>query len=129
MSGLVRARNRAGLALLVALLGVVLVALTGCGTAQAVKAETYCFKAADATVRAVDLGMEVTGDLYRRGKVPEETVEKIAKVHDVYRPVAKTTVTGCKAVGTKGDADRVLAVLQEAADRILEVLVAVGVAR
>lgn len=129
MSGLARARRGAVALAATALLLALVAALTGCGTAQAVKAETYCFKAADATVRAVDLGMEVTGDLYRHGKVPEETVEKIAKVHDVYRPVAKTAVTGCKAVGTKGDADRVLAVLQEAADRILEVLVAVGVAR
>lgn len=129
MSGLARARRSAVALAATALILALVAALTGCGTAQAVKAETYCFKAADATIRGVDVGMTVVGDLYKAGKIPEETAEKIATVHDVYRPVAKTVVTGCKVVGTKGDADALLARLQEAADRIVGVLVAVGIAR
>lgn len=126
-SGVARARRASGLALLAVLLLAAAVALTGCGsTAASVKAETYCYKAVDSTARVVDVGMSAAGDAYRAGLVSEKAKDGLIAAHDVYRPIGKAALSGCKVVGSKGDADRVIASLQEAADAVIRALVAMG---
>jgi hypothetical protein len=118
--------NRRGvLAPIVAILAVASLFLSACG----VPASQYCYVATSATVKAVDTGMNVAGDLYKQGKVNEDTKVKLVAAHDVYRPIAKAAVDGCRALGAsdQGKADEVIAKIQAAGGHVIELLVAVGV--
>lgn len=115
-------RSRRRLALFsTVLLALVLAACTG------VPAPTYCYTATAATVHAVDTGMSVAGDLYRAGKLTDVQKTKLVAAHDVYRPAAQAAVAACKAVGSQGDADAVIANIKLAADKVIESLVKAGV--
>lgn len=104
--------------------------LAGCSsTATAVKAETYCFKAVDSTARLVHVGMGAAGDAYRAGLLPEKAKDTLVAAHKTYQPIASTALTGCEVVGTKGDADAIIAKLQSAADDVIRALVMAGVLR
>lgn len=109
-----------------ALLLVLLVAATGCKTGG-VTAETYCYQVTGAVVHTVDTGMSIAGDLYRSGRLTEAQKGKLIAAHDVYRPAAQAAVAGCKAVGSQDDADKMVRQIKQAADKILESLVAAGV--
>lgn len=109
--------------------GAVLVALlafliAGC---QGVPPPTYCYNAVAGTVRAVDTGMNVAGDLYRGGKLTAEQKDRLIAAHDVYRPLAKAAVDGCKVVESQGDADKQIDAIRKAADHVIEALVSAGV--
>ena len=104
-----------------AVLSLVVMSL-GCITAQ-----QYCYVATAGTVRAVDLGMSVAGDLYREGKVTEAQKVKLVAAHDVYRPIAKAAVDGCQAVNKQGEADVQIDLIRKAADHVIEALVVSGV--
>ena len=108
-----------GAAALILVLG-----LLGC---TGVPAPTYCYNVASATVHSVDIGMSVAGDLYRSGKITEAQKMKLIASHDIYRPAAQAVVAGCKAVGSQGDADKQIALIREAADKVIEALVKAGV--
>lgn len=123
---MIAARNRAGAALVVSLVLVAALSLTGCGTTGKIKPEQYCFKVASATVHAVDLGMTVSGDLHAQGKLSDATRDKLVAGHDVYRPVARTVVAGCRVVSTQEEADALVDRLSVAADKLLSALVAAG---
>ena len=71
----------------------------------------------------------VPADLYAEGKLSETQKGKLVTAHDVYRPAAQTVVAGCKAVGSQGDADKLVAQLKIAADKLIETLVTAGVIR
>lgn len=103
-------------------------ALSGCA---GVSASTYCYTATAATVRAVDVGMGVAGDLYTAGKLSEPTKVKLIAAHDVYRPAAKAAVDGCKAVSDndQATADKLIADIQNASVHVIEALVAAGVVK
>ena len=118
--GGVSAFFRAAPALLLAL------ALVGC---SGVPAPTACYQITAATVHSVDKGMTVAGDLYRAGLISDAQKEKLIAAHDVYRPAAQAAVAGCKAVQAQGDIDAVVARMKEAADKLIEALVAAGVVR
>lgn len=113
-------RSVAGLAIFLVL------AATGC---SGIPATTYCYQITGATIKVVDTGMTVAGDLYRAGHVNEATKAKLVAAHNVYRPAAQTAVAACRVVGSQGDADKVFYQLQKAADSLLETLVAIGVVR
>jgi hypothetical protein len=98
--------------------------LAGC---TGVPPATYCYVATASTVRAVDTGMNVAGDLYRAGKLTDEQKGKLVAVHNVYRPAAQAAVDGCKVVQNQGDADKQITLLRNAADHVIEALVAAGV--
>lgn len=106
------------------LLALVLI-LTACG----VPASTYCYTATAATVKAIDVGMSVAGDLYAAGHLSEAAKGKLIAAHDVYRPVAKVAVDGCRAVGDgdQATADKLIADIQNASVHVIEALVAAGV--
>ena len=104
-------------------LAVLLVGCTG------VKPQVYCYQVSAATIHAVDTGMSVAGDLYAEGKLSEQAKAKLVAAHNVYRPAAQSVVAGCKAVGSQGDADKLVANLKTAADKLIEALVAAGVLR
>lgn len=99
-------------------------ALVGC---QGVAPQTVCYIGTSAVVHSVDTGMSVAGDLYRAGKVSDAQKAKLVAAHDVYRPAAQAVVAGCKAVDTQGDAEKQIALINEAADRVIEALVKAGV--
>ena len=101
-------------------------ALVGC---SGVPAPTACYQITAATVHSVDKGMTVAGDLYRAGLISDAQKEKLIAAHDVYRPAAQAAVAGCKAVQAQGDIDAVVARMKEAADKLIEALVAAGVVR
>ena len=101
--------------------------LVGCR--QGIPAPTTCYQITAATVHGVDVTMNAAGDLYRAGKLSEQAKEEIVKVHNVYRPSAQAAVAGCKVVQNQGDIDKVVANLKQAADKVLEALVAAGVIR
>jgi hypothetical protein len=107
---------------------VVLLTVASLFSACGVPASTYCYVASSATVKAVDIGMGVAGDLYKQGKVSEAAKVKLVAAHDVYRPVAKTVVDGCRALGDneQGKADEAIAKMQAAGAHVIELLVAVG---
>lgn len=109
---------RVALALFLAL------AAVGC---QGVPAQTVCYIGTSAVVHSVDTGMSVAGDLYRAGRISDAQKAKLVAAHDVYRPAAQAVVAGCKAVDTQGDAERQIALINEAADRVIEALVKAGV--
>ena len=90
---------------------------------------TYCYQVSAGIVHTVDTGMTVAGDLYAEGKLSESQKAKLVAAHDVYRPAAQTVVAGCKAVGSQDDADKLVAQLKIAADKLIETLVAAGVIR
>lgn len=94
-----------------------------------VPAPTYCYQVSAGIVHTVDTGMTVAGDLYRDGKISEAQKDKLVAAHNVYRPAAQTVVAGCKAVGSQDDADKLVANLKIASDKLLETLVAAGVIR
>ena len=96
---------------------------------KSVPATTYCYQVSAGIVHTVDTGMTVAGDLYAEGKLSESQKAKLVAAHDVYRPAAQTVVAGCKAVGSQGDADKLVAQLKVAADKLIETLVAAGVIR
>jgi hypothetical protein len=108
---------------------VVLLTVASLFSACGVPASQYCYVATAATVKAVDTGMSVAGDLYKQGKVNEDTKVKLVAAHDVYRPIAKAAVDGCRALGAsdQGKADEVIAKIQAAGGHVIELLVAVGV--
>lgn len=106
-----------------ALLLVAVFALVGC---TGVEPPVYCYQIAAATVHGVDTGMKVAGDLYREGLISEKSKATLVAAHDVYRPAAQTAVAACKVVGSQGDADKIVAQLQVAADRLYATLVAAG---
>lgn len=97
----------------------------GCG----VPASQYCYTAASATIHAVDIGMNVAGDLYREGKINETVKAKLVAAHDVYRPVAKGVVDGCRVLKTSEDkqADEMIKRIQMAGAHVIEALTAAGV--
>lgn len=99
------------------------------GACSGVTAPTYCYQVSAGIVHTVDTGMTVAGDLYREGKISEAQKGKLVAAHDVYRPAAQTVVAGCKAVDSQGDADKLVAQLKIAADKLIETLVAAGVIR
>ena len=101
-----------------------LIALAGC---KGVPPQTVCYLGTAAVVHSVDTGMSVAGDLYRAGKVSEPSKARLVAAHDVYRPAAQAVVAGCKAVNTQGDAERQIALINEAADKVIEALVKSGV--
>lgn len=105
-----------------------LVVLSGCA---GVSASTYCYTATAATVKAVDVGMGVAGDLYAAGKLSEPTKVKLIAAHDVYRPAAKAAVDGCRAVSDndQATADKLIADIQNASTHVIEALVAAGVVK
>ena len=105
-----------------AVLLVAVLALGGC-----ISAPTYCYVATAGTVRAVDLGMSVAGDLYRVDKITEAQKDKLVAVHNVYRPIAKAAVDGCKVVENQGQADVQIDLIRKAADHVVEALVQSGV--
>lgn len=107
------------------LLGALALFLSAC--TSGVTPETYCYSGASATIHSVDTGMKIAADLYKQGKVSEAGKAKLIAAHDIYRPAAQAAVAGCKAIGSQGDADKILAELAIAADKILESLVAAGV--
>ena len=107
----------------------VLVAVLSIGCRSGIAPETYCYQVTGATVHAVDTGMSVAGDLYRAGHLSEAQKVRLVAAHDVYRPAAQAAVAGCKAVGSQGDADKLVAQLKIAADKLIEALVAAGVIR
>ena len=92
-----------------------------------VPAQTVCYIGTSAVVHGVDKGMSVAGDLYRAGKVSEPSKARLVAAHDVYRPAAQAVVAGCKAVNTQGDAEKQIALINEAADKVIEALVKSGV--
>lgn len=92
-----------------------------------VPAPTYCYNAVAGTVHAVDTGMNVAGDLYRAGKLTDAQKDKLIAAHDVYRPLAKAAVDGCKVVESQGDADKQIEAIRKAADHVIEALVSAGV--
>jgi len=100
--------------------------LVGC---SGVPAATYCYQVSAGIVHTVDTGMTVAGDLYADGRLSESQKGKLVAAHDVYRPAAQTVVAGCKAVGSQEDADKLVAQLKIAADKLIETLVAAGVLR
>ena len=102
---------------------VAVLALVGC---TGVPAPTYCFQVASATIHTVDLGMNVAGDLYRDKVINDDVKGTLVAAHNVYRPAAQAAVAACKAVQDQGSADKVVADLQTAADRIIAALVAAG---
>lgn len=110
----------------VAAVGAVLFALSLVGC-QGVPPQTVCYIGTSAVVHSVDVGMGVAGDLYRAGKVSESAKARLVAAHDVYRPAAQAAVAGCKAVNTQGDAERQIALINEAADKVIEALVKSGV--
>ncbi len=101
-------------------------ALAAC---SGVPAPTACYQITAATVHSVDKGMAVAGELYKAGHLSDEAKEKLIAAHDVYRPAAQAAVAGCKAVQAQGDIDAVVARMKEAADKLIEALVAAGVVR
>jgi len=105
---------------------VLLLALVGCKS-TGVPPETYCYRVTGAVVTTIDSGMKVAGDLYRDGRLSETQKAKLVAAHNVYRPAAQAAVAGCKAVGSQKDADEMVKRIKEAADKILETLVAAGV--
>lgn len=109
---------RVALALFLAL------AAVGCA---GVPPQTVCYIGTSAVVHSVDTGMSVAGDLYRAGRISDAQKAKLVAAHDVYRPAAQGVVAGCKAVDTQGDAERQIALINEAADRVIEALVRAGV--
>lgn len=109
---------RVALALFLAL------AAVGC---QGVAPQTVCYIGTSAVVHSVDTGMSVAGDLYRAGRLSDVQKAKLVAAHDVYRPSAQAVVAGCKAVDTQGDAEKQIALINEAADRVIEALVKAGV--
>ena len=102
------------------------IALVGC---SGVPAATYCYQVSAGIVHTVDTGMTVAGDLYRDGKLTDAQKGRLVAAHDVYRPAAQTVVAGCKAVDSQDDADKLVAQLKIAADKLIETLVAAGVIR
>lgn len=94
-----------------------------------VPAPTACYQITAATVHSVDKGMTVAGELYKAGHLSDEAKQKLIAAHDVYRPAAQAAVAGCKAVQAQGDIDAVVARMKEAADKLIEALVAAGVVR
>lgn len=100
------------------------VALVGC---KGVAPQTVCYIGTSAVVHSVDTGMSVAGDLYRAGRMSDAQKARLVAAHDVYRPAAQAVVAGCKAVDTQGDAERQIALINEAADRVIEALVRAGV--
>ena len=120
-------RSRGGAFLSRAVPALLLVlALAAC---SGVPAPTACYQITAATVHSVDKGMTVAGDLYRAGLITDAQKEKLIAAHDVYRPAAQAAVAGCKAVQAQGDIDAVVAKMKEAADKLIEALVAAGVVR
>jgi len=109
-----------------AVLALCLLTLVGC---TGVPAPTYCYQVSAGIVHTVDTGMTVAGDLYREGKISEAQKAKLVAAHNVYRPAAQTVVAGCKAVDSQGDADKLVANLKTASDKLIETLVAAGVIR
>ena len=71
----------------------------------------------------------MAGDLYRARRLSAERKADLVAAHEVYRPAAQAAVAGCKAVGSQGDADKLVAQLKIAADKLIEALVAAGVIR
>ena len=108
----------------VLLLALAVLLLPGCG----VPASQYCYTAASATIHAVDVGMGVSGDLYREGRIDEATKTKLVAAHDVYRPIAKGVVDGCRALkaGEQEDADEMIKRIQLAGAHVIEALTAAG---
>ena len=98
--------------------------LSSCG----VPASQYCYVASSATINAVDVGMSAAGDLYKQGKVSEAAKVKLVSAHDVYRPIAKSVVDGCRVLGAseQGKADEAIARMQAAGAHVIELLVATG---
>ena len=107
-------------------LSLMLVVAAGCSY---VPAPTYCYQVSAGIVHTVDTGMTVAGDLYRDGKISEVQKNKLVAAHNIYRPAAQTIVAGCKAVDSQGDADKLVANLKIASDKLIETLVAAGVIR
>lgn len=107
-----------------AVLFVAALALAGC---TGVPAPTYCYQVSAGIVHTVDVGMTVAGDLYADGKLSEAQKGKLVAAHDVYRPAAQAVVAGCKAVDSQGDADKLVANLKVASDKVIEALVRAGV--
>ena len=101
-----------------------LVSLAGC---TGVKPSVYCYTGASGVIHSVDFGMQVAGDLYRAGKISEDQKAKLVAAHNVYRPAAQAVVAGCKAVDSQGDADKQIAQIRLAADKVIEALVRAGV--
>ena len=64
-----------------------LLAASGC---SGVPATQYCYQVTGATVKVIDTGMTVAGDLYRAGHLNEATKAKLIAAHNVYRPAART---------------------------------------
>ena len=117
-------RSRGGAAFIAVPALLLVLLAVGC---SGVPAPTYCYTATAGTVRAVDTGMQVAGDLYKAGELTEAQKVQIIKVHDVYRPLAKAAVDGCKVVQNQGDADAQIDSIRKAADHVIEALVAAGV--
>ena len=72
--------------------------------------------------------MSAAGDLYKQGKVNESAKVKLVSAHDVYRPIAKSVVDGCRVLGAseQGKADEAIARIQAAGAHVIELLVATG---
>lgn len=100
------------------------IAVAGC---TGVPAPTYCYQVSAGIVHTVDVGMTVAGDLYADGKISEAQKAKLIAAHNVYRPAAQAVVAGCKAVDSQGDADKLVANLKLASDKVIEALVKAGV--
>lgn len=107
--------------LAVALAAVLL--LAGCA---GVTPSQYCYRVSAATVHAVDLSMNVAGDLYRAGKITDAQKGKLVSAHDAYRPIADGVVTACEAVKTVADAEAQAKKIQAEGDKVLSALVAAG---
>lgn len=109
------------------LVGGCLLMAFGCGSATTPTVQTTCFATVDGISRTVDIGMNVTGDLYRAGKIPEPTKAQIVKIFDTqYKPAITAAGYGCKAVQDQGSLDKVLADVKGGVKAILEAIAGFG---
>lgn len=101
--------------------------LAGCGSATTPPLQTTCFGVVDGVSRAVDIGMTVSGDLYRAGKVSEAKKVQLVAIFDTkYKPSITAAGYACKAVQDKSQLDKLLLDLQLGVKSLMEAIAAFG---
>lgn len=121
-----RGRNDYRPSFVLALCVALALVFSGCA-ATAPPLQTTCFNVVDGISRTVDTGMNVSGDLYRAGKIPEAKKVQLVVIFDTqYKPAITAAGYGCKAVQDKGQLDKLLLDVQAGVKAVMEAIAGFG---